>query len=230
MLDFLAEKGMKIDREKQTVKFSRSVIEDMIESVPDKIEVFDRNGQPAFIIGDGIPKIAAGHNAIFWLDSETGKTRNSTVADVEKFARICDKLEVIDMIGIPVMPQDIPKAEATLLYGVKSVIENSTKPIYFSTDRRDVNNSVIELLRAAFGGDLKNQAYGISQLSPTSPLFWEKSVLDAITDTVTSGVPLAILPEPIAGLSAPYTLAGLVTMNNAECISGMLIAQLLKKG
>lgn len=230
MLDFLAEKGMDVDREKQTVKFSRSVIEDMIESVPDKIEVFDRSGHPAFIIGDGTPRIAAGHNAVFWLDSETGKTRNSTVADVEKFARICDKLDVIDMIGIPVMPQDVPKAEATLLYGVRAVIENSAKPIYFSTDRRDVNSSVIELLGAAFEGDLRSQAYGISQLSPTSPLFWEKSVLDAITDTVASGVPLAILPEPIAGLSAPYTLAGLITMNNAECISGMAIAQLLKKG
>jgi two-component system response regulator PhoP len=52
------------------------------------------------------------------------------------------------MIGIPVMPQDVPIAEASLLYGVKAVIENSTKPVYFSTDRRDVNNSIIELLNA----------------------------------------------------------------------------------
>ncbi|MCX6984410.1 MAG: trimethylamine methyltransferase family protein, partial [Lentisphaerae bacterium] len=230
MLDFLSKRGMNTDMEKQTVKFARNVIEDMISSVPDKIEIFDRSGQTAFVIGDGTPRIAAGHNAVFWLDGETGKTRNSTVADVERFARICDKLEVIDMIGIPVMPQDIPKPEATLLYGVKAVIENSAKPIFFSTDRRDVNSSIIELLGAAFDGDLRTQAYGISQLSPTSPLFWEKSVLDAITDTVASGVPLAILPEPIAGLSSPYTLAGLVTMNNAESISGMVIAQLLKKG
>jgi trimethylamine--corrinoid protein Co-methyltransferase len=230
MLDVLAAKGLPVDRKTQTVRFGRSVIEDAVTTVPDRIEMFDRGGRPAFIIGEGVPKVAAGHNAVFWVDSETGKTRNSTVADVEQFARICDALDDIDMIGIPVMPQDIPRAEATLLYGVKAVIENSSKPIFFSTDRMDVNHAVIELLRAAFEGEASTQAYGISQLSPTSPLFWEASVIEAVMDTVAHGVPLAILPEPIAGLSAPYTLAGLITMNNAECLSGIAMAQLLRKG
>lgn len=43
-------------------------------------------------------------------------------------------------------------------------------------------------------------------------------------------MPLAILPEPNAGVSAPYTLAGLLTMNNAECLSGLVMIQLLKPG
>lgn len=76
------------------------------------------------------------------------------------------------------------------------------------------------MLKATFEGDLKNQVYGISQLSPTSPLFWEGNVIDAIMDTVDTGVPIAILPEPNAGISAPYTLAGLLTFNNIECLSG----------
>ena len=49
-------------------------------------------------------------------------------------------------------------------------------------------------------------------------------------DTVPTGVPLAILPEPIAGFTAPFTLAGLVTMNNAECLSGLVMIQLLRRG
>jgi trimethylamine--corrinoid protein Co-methyltransferase len=132
------------------------------------------------------------------------------------------------MIGIPVMPQDIPKAKASLLYAVKAVIENSTKPIYFSTDSCQVNRSCIELLKAGFSGDIKSQVYGITQLSPTSPLYWEKGVTDAFIDTIKTEVPIAILPEPIAGVSAPYTLAGLLTMNNAECLSGFAMIQLLK--
>jgi trimethylamine--corrinoid protein Co-methyltransferase len=47
-------------------------------------------------------------------------------------------------------------------------------------------------------------------------------------DTVETAVPLAILPEPNAGVSAPYTLAGLLTVNNAECLSGLVMIQLLK--
>jgi trimethylamine--corrinoid protein Co-methyltransferase len=230
MLDFLREKGIPIDAEQGIVRFSRSCLEDTLASVPAQFEVFDRNGRPAYVLGDRKPKIAAGHNAVFWVDSDTCQTRPSTVADVEHFARICQELECIDMIGIPVMPQDVPVPKATLLYGVRAVIENSTKPVFYSTDNCRTNRACIELTRAAFQGDFESQVYGISQLSSTSPLFWEHGVLEAIMDTVPTGVPLAILPEPIAGFTAPYTLAGLLTMNNAECLSGIAMIQLLRPG
>ncbi|MHB9038689.1 MAG: trimethylamine methyltransferase family protein [Armatimonadota bacterium] len=230
MLYFLKEKGARVDFDTHVVCFSRSQIEDALSIIPPTFEVFNRDGQFAFTLGDGVPKVAAGHNAVFWLDSVTGEARSSTVADVEQFARICEQLPNIDMIGIPVMPQDGLDQKAALLYGVKACVENSQKPIYFSTDKADVNRGCIELLRTAFTGDLSSQVYGISQLSPTSPLYWEGSVIDAIMDTVETGVPLAILPEPNAGVSAPYTLAGLLTMNNAECVSGLVMIQMLKPG
>ncbi|UCB45826.1 MAG: trimethylamine methyltransferase family protein [Spirochaetota bacterium] len=230
MLDYLAEKGIVVDSENQIAHFTRTAIEDSLNSIPRTFEVFNREGKFAFVLGDGISKIAAGHNAIFWVDTDTGKTRYATVNDVELCARICDDLEYIDMVGTPVMPQDVKDPKSTLLYGVKAVIENSKKPVFFSTDNEKVNNSVIGLLKAAFVGDIKNEVYGISQLSPTSPLYWEENVINAIMDTVETGVPLAILPEPNAGVSAPYTLAGLLTMNNAECLSGLAMIQMLRPG
>ncbi len=230
MLSFLKEKGLDVDKEEMLVKFSRQSVEDALASVPERFDVFNREGEFAFALGDGVPKIAAGHNAVFWYDSDSGLTRESTVADVEAFSRICQALECLDMIGVPVMPQDVPVPQATLLYGLKAVVENSTKPVYFSTDNCRANGACIELLRAAFGGDLKNQVYGICQLSPTAPLYWEQGVIDAFFDTVETGVPISLLPEPIAGISAPYSLAGLLTVNNVEALSGVVMLQLLKKG
>lgn len=230
MLDFLSSRGLCVDFDSQIVRFSQTCIEDALSTIPKRFDVFDREGRFAFTLGDGYPRVAAGHNAVFWVDSETGETRPSTVSDVEVFARICDKLEHIDVLGIPVMPQDVPDPHATLVFAVKACIENSSKPIYFSTDKPDVNRACIELLRAAFKGDMNSQVYGMGQLSPTSPLFWEESVCDALEDTVRTGVPLAILPEPNAGVSAPYTLAGLLTINNAECLSGLVISQLIQPG
>jgi len=230
MLDFLKAKGLRVDAGQAIVRFSRSCLEDTLAGVPPQFEVFDRDGRFVFLLGDRKPKIAAGHNAVFWVDGDTGRTRPSTVADVELFARICQQLECLDVIGIPVMPQDVPDPKASLLYGVRAVIENSTKPVFFSTDNCRTNRACIELIRAAFQGDLSRQVYGISQLSSTSPLFWERGVLEAVMDTVPTGVPLAILPEPIAGFTCPYTLAGLLTMNNAECLSGIAMIQLLRPG
>jgi trimethylamine--corrinoid protein Co-methyltransferase len=230
MLQFLKEQGLAVDGESGVVRFTRAALEDALAATPARFDVFDREGEFAFTLGDGKSKIAAGHNAVFWVDTETGQTRPSTVADVELFARICQDLECIDMIGIPVMPQDVPNPKATLPYAVRAVIANSTKPIFFSTDNCKANRACIDLLHAAFAGDFEDQVYGISQLSSTSPLYWEHGVLEAIMDTVRTGVPLAILPEPIAGFTAPFTLAGLVTMNNAECLSGLIMIQLLRRG
>jgi len=75
MRQALAHKGLPVDAAAQTVRFPRAVIEDMLAACPAKFEVFDREGQPAFVLGDGESKIAAGHNAVFWLDSNTGETR-----------------------------------------------------------------------------------------------------------------------------------------------------------
>ncbi len=230
MFTLLKEAGLPGDENTAVVRMPRARVEAALATVPPHFEVFDREGKFAFVLGDGAPKIAAGHNAVFWVDSKTGETRPSTIADVEQFARLCEALPNIDMIGIPVMPQDVPVPKATLLYGVKACIENSRKPIFFSTDNAPVNHAVMEMLRGAFNGDMREQAYGISQLSPTSPLFWEESVCTALRGTVEAGVPLAILPEPIAGFSAPYTLAGLLTVNNAECLSGIVMTQVIKPG
>ena len=230
MLAFLKKRGLAVDDDKGIVRFTRDCIEDAVSAVPTTFDVFDREGNAAFTLGNGAARVAAGHNAVFWVDSDTGETRPSTVADVEAFARICDGLEQIHMIGVPVMPQDVPDPAATLLYGVRACIENSSKPIFFSTDSAAVNRAVIRLLRAAFAGNLDDQVYAISQFSPTSPLFWEANVLDAVMDTVDTGVPIAILPEPNAGVSCPYTLAGLLTMNNAECLSGLAMVQMLRPG
>lgn len=230
MLRDLADKGLDVDTDRQLVRFSRACIEEAVARSPATIEVFDRTGTPAFVLGDGASKIAGGHNGVFWVDTETGETRNSTVADIDLFARICDDLECIDVISTPAMPQDVSDPSSSLLHAVGAIVSNSTKPLFFSTDGVRINRGAIDMLEAAYEGNFAQEVYGITQLSPTSPLSWERGVLDAIADTLTTAVPLAILPEPNAGVSCPYTLAGLLTMNNAECLSGIAMIQLLKPG
>jgi trimethylamine--corrinoid protein Co-methyltransferase len=230
MLATLKGRGIRTDDEKRLAYFSPRDVENALATVPARFGIFSRDGRPAFSLGDGEPRIAAGHNAVNWVDSLTGETRTSRIADVELFARICQELPNIDMIGIPVMPQDSPDPRATLLHGIRAVIENSTKPLFFSTDNARVNRAAIEMCRAAFSGNLKKDVYAVTQLSPTSPLYWEEGVAEAILDTMETGVPIALLPEPIAGVSAPYTLAGLLTMHNAECVSGITMIQRLAPG
>ena len=231
MLRFLKEQGLAVDEAAAVVRFSRAALEDALAGAPERFEVFDRDGQFAFVLGDRKAKIAAGHNAVFWVDTETGQTRSSTVADVELFARLCQQLECIDMIGIPVMPQDVPNSQATLPYAVRAIDRQQHQADIFLhrqlQGKPGLHRVVASgLLRRYTAAGLWHQpAFADQRRSTGSTAFCE-----AIMDTAPTGVPLAILPEPIAGFTAPFTLAGLVTMNNAECLSGLVMIQLLRRG
>lgn len=230
VLDLLSSHGAIADYDKKVVRLPRKLVEACLAKVPATFDLFDRNGNKAFTVGDRIPKCASGHNAIFIIDAETNKRRSSILKDVENFALISDKLKGIDIVGVPAMPQDVtPKA--TLIYAVKALYENTTKPLFFSTESSTVNKAIIEIMKVIAGkNDISDCPTAISQLSSTSPLLWEEGAADALVDVSREGIPLNILPEPMTGISAPYTVAGLLTMHNTEVLSGIVISQLVRPG
>ena len=229
-LDLLKLKGADVDYDKKLVKISGKMVESCLKTIPRLIDLYDRNGNKYLTLGDGVPKCASGHNAIFIIDADTNERRNSTVKDVENFAIISDRLADIDVVGVPVMPQDVTP-QATLLYAVKALYENTTKPLFFSTESSAINSSVIDMMKVIAGKNhISECPTAISQLSPTSPLLWEPGAVEALIDVATEGVPLNLLPEPMTGVSAPYTVAGLLTMHNTEVLSGIVISQLVRPG
>lgn len=229
-LDLLNSKGADVDYDKKLVKISRKMVESCLKTVPKTIDLFDRNGNKYLTLGDGVPKCASGHNAIFIIDAETNERRNSTVKDVENFALISDRLEDIDVVGVPVMPQNVTP-QASLLYAVRALYENATKPLFFSTESTAVNASIIDMMKIIAGkSNISECPSAISQLSSTSPLLWEPGAIDALIDVAQEGVPLNLLPEPMTGVSAPYTVAGLLTMHNTEVLSGIVLAQFVRPG
>jgi trimethylamine---corrinoid protein Co-methyltransferase len=229
-LELLERGGAHIDYARHMARFPAKLVESCLNTLPAAFALYSRDGRMAMTLGDGVSKCASGHNAIYVIDSTTNERRNSTVRDVEQFAIVSDKLADIDIVGVPVMPQDVTP-QATLLYAVKALYENTAKPLFFSTESSAVNASVIRMMKAVAGmEDVSECPTAISQLSPTSPLFWEDGAAGALLDVAAEGVPLTLLPEPLTGISAPYTLAGLLTVHNAEVLSGIVLAQLMRPG
>lgn len=230
VLEILEKNGAKVDYQKKNAKLPAALVEKCIADAPSRIMLFDRDGKPAFELGEAIPRCASGHNAIFITDADTNDRRYAKVQDVEAFALISDRLRNIDIVGVPLNPQEVPR-KATLLYAVKALYENTRKPLFFSTESREVNLAIIEMMKAVAGkDDISDCPNAICQLSPTSPLYWEQGAAEGVMDAALNGVPLNILPEPMSGVSAPYSVAGLLTVHNAETLSGVVIAQLVRPG
>ncbi len=243
-LDILEKTGLLIDSEPvreilsnggavcndQRVRFPRKLVEDCISKNSPTIQMTDREGKDVYLIGDGTVRFAGGHNAVFVMNGDKGERRNSVLKDVEDFARLCEQLEDIDMVGVPLNPGNVP-SKTMLVHAVAGILRNSRKPIFFSSESRKVNLAIIELAKTTTGfNDFKQRSSMISQLSTTSPLYWETGASEALVECARVGMPLAWLPQPIAGMTAPYTLAGNITVHNTEVLSGMVIAHLVNPG
>ncbi len=66
--------------------------------------------------------------------------------------------------------------------------------------------------------------------APSPPLNWSEFASQNLVDLARAGVPAEIVSMPLAGATAPVTLAGSVVQHAAECISGIVIHQLAQPG
>jgi len=116
-------------------------------------------------------------------------------------------------------------------HGVEAVFSNTEKPLYFPHEGTEVTQAVINIAKTVTGyDDLSKKPVMVFQLSPTSPLSWVESAVDSLIYGAKAGIPCSITCQPLSGMTAPFTVAGQLIMNNAEVVSGMVITQLVNPG
>ena len=230
VLKILEEGGCIVDYDSKVCKFPAELVERCIDLAPSQFQLYDRDGNNPITIGDGVPKCASGHNGVFYIDPQTLERRYATVQDVAEFGIVSEAMNSIEIVGVPLNPMDVP-VKSTLLHAAKALFETTKKPLFLSTENCEVVVSLMDMMRAALGKeDLSETPNAIIQLSPSSPLFWCESTVEGVVEACKAGVPLTVLPEPMSGVSAPYTVAGLLTQHNVEALSGIVIAQTVRPG
>jgi trimethylamine--corrinoid protein Co-methyltransferase len=214
------------------VKIPEHMIRDALKKAPSHIRLYDRTLEKYLELGSGRGAAAAGHNAVKFMDHETGRQRPATCADCDDFIKLVDALDDYEAVAVPIMPQDVP-SKSTILHGFLHTVINTEKHIYFSPDSADATDSILDMARTASGGtavDLSEHSPVTCQLSPTSPLTWDREAADGLIACAEAGVPLSFLPEPFSGMTGPVTVAGLLAQHNAELLSGLVLAQLARPG
>lgn len=222
--------GCKVDYEKEIVKIPAKLTEKCIKSSPSEFKLYSRDRENYLDFGKNLGYCASGHNAIYILDLETMERRLSTKEEIGNFAKISDALENIQVVGVEAMPQDVfPKA--SILHAIDAVVNNTNKHIFYSPENINEAKASIEMLKAVIDGEsLQKTPIGICQLSPISPLTWSKGTIEGVMEIAKTGLPLCFLPQPYCGVTSPITLAGTLVTNNAETLSGLVLAQLVNEG
>lgn len=181
-------------------------------------------------IGDGTPYCASGHNAVFCIDSQTLERRYATVRDVEEFGIVSQWCENVEIGGRSSEPDGCAGPQHAAPCGESVAGDDDKAAVFIHGKLRNCGEPAGHDAAAAGTEEIGSRPNAIIQLSPSSPLFWEASAADGVVATALARVPLNILPEPMSGVSAPYSVAGLLTEHNIETLSGVIIAQLAAPG
>ena len=85
-------------------------------------------------------------------------------------------------------------------------------------------------MKAEAATRLRRKPRAVFDVCPSPPLNWSEFASQNLVDLARAGVPAEIVSMPLAGATAPVTLAGSVVQHAAECISGITIHQLAQPG
>jgi trimethylamine--corrinoid protein Co-methyltransferase len=225
----LEDAGARVDHKTGVARIPEDLVRKSVSSARERtIDLFDRDGVARIRLEGKRTYNISGFDATYTLDSETGQRRPSTKYDVGEFARLADALSNIHVVGTQAIPQDVP-ARSAELHAAQAVLSNTSKHCHFSLSDAQIARAVFEMVRHASGRrDLSSKPPITSMASPTSPLRWEKNAIETLIETASAGVPLHIISQPIAGITAPITLAGVLLLQNVETLTGLVVAQLLR--
>ncbi len=224
-LKLLKDAGATVDFTLKTAKIPHGLIEEMIKKAEKRVTLCGRNPKHDVTLEQGRVHVMTSSTGIKALDLKTGFARASTRKDVEDSAKLADALENLHLYSVMVNALDCPQ-EIMHLEEVDAMLNNTEKHIDTGGLGTIATRDIIRMAAAVAGGldELKKRPILDLMQTPVSPLTHERKNTEGILECSKHEIPLIILNMAQSGGTAPITLAGTLVVNNAEVLSGMLIA------
>jgi len=213
-----------------------AVVAAALAACPKEYTVVARD--PAFdVVMDAAPGDIRVHNmgeAPDVADPRTGEARRATFRDQVLATRVMHHCRYPDSINCLVTPGDVP-GELHPLYSYLAIAAETDKLIGgpgldFPWQARHLA-VMAEAVVGARPGERPGAARAIEMgFSPVSPLRFGPGVCDGIIEAVGLGMAVQVLTNPVAGTTAPASLAGALAQQDAEILAGVVLVQSVAPG
>lgn len=207
------------------VRLPKALVAEALQQVRQQVLLAGREASFDLIVPAAEPpyNTTSGY-APFVKDLETGRTRNSTGRDLMDFAVVSDFLEVIDFFWPIVMPTDEPPPVEELC-ALDISLRHIRKHIQCSCATEKTARWQVRLAAVIAGGEdrLKERPIFSALVSPISPLTFERNAVEAMAALAEAGIPVVPMTMSLSGTTAPATLAGTLTIANAEELATLVI-------
>jgi trimethylamine---corrinoid protein Co-methyltransferase len=230
-LRLLAEAGAEVDQGRLIARIPEHLVREALETTARDFHLFTLDGRSVVHYGGDDVQFDPGSAALAILDPETNRQRVPVTADFVRLVKLVEQLPQIDAQSTSMICGDVVP-EIGDLYRLYIALNYIRKPIITGAFRKDTWWTMKEMLSAAAGGDaaLASRPIAVFDVCPSPPLLWSDLTCQNLIDCARAGIPAELVSMPLAGATAPVTLAAAVVQHTAECLSGIVIGQLAKRG
>ncbi len=158
-----------------------------------------------------------GGTAPFVFDDLSDDLVTPTLSHLTEIARIADRSQAVHFMARGVL---IPGQEVAVM---DTMTAHCRKPLYVAA----VTDAGLERAEALY----RQRGRMTLQFSIiNSPLNVIPDMIPPFLQCLRKGLPVYVSTMPMAGLSAPYSMSGLLTLTHAEALFGITLAQLVNPG
>ena len=207
------------------------LVKDALNTAPQRIVVAGRDRNKRIILEKNKIYFGTGSDCPSLIDPYTDEVRDYTYQDIYNAARISDALPHIDFhmslgltSGVPVLTYD--------RHQFLAMMQGTSKPLVITTVDKEGLADQYRMACEVLGGaeEFAQAPLFVVYIEPSSPLTHSIEAVEKILYAAEMGIPAIYTPCTMCGATAPVTLAGGMVQCLAECLVGVVLAQLKRRG
>jgi trimethylamine--corrinoid protein Co-methyltransferase len=213
------------------VRIPASLVEDALNTAPNEVQMYNRDRQPAMLLGGRKNYYGPGSDCLYIVDHRTQERRQAVLQDVVEASRVSDALSNVDFVMSMFVPSDVDP-EISDVYQMEIMLNNTSKPIIFVTNEFKGCLDAVAMAEVVAGGSDKLSAkpFVACYINVTSGLVHNEEALQKLLFLSEKNIPALYIPLVIAGMTGPVTLPGSMAMLNAGALVGVILSQLKREG
>jgi trimethylamine--corrinoid protein Co-methyltransferase len=222
------ENGARVDDATEIVRIPAAVVERFRAMVPPTITLRGRDPTYDVTFPREVPVVATASSAPDIVDPVTGVTRRATSDDIANIAHLVNHLPGFDVFSISTLADDAPEGQFSLSRFYPA-LKNCVKPCRTSViDVREAEQvlKLGELIAGSREAYWERPFINFGYCSIVSPLTMDYDSTEMLMYYAENGITAYGTIAPMGGLSTPLSLAGMLTLMNAEWLAAAVLAQM----
>ena len=228
----LRDAGADVDETSRVARFPRSLVEEALRLVSRTFSLGARRPGCDLAMNQDKCTLLADGTAMFTLDRETGERRPGLQQDWLEATRLIDALDEVGVYWTMIDASDRGDTLADYVTHVCDIFRNFSKHVQNGSRTPEKSRWLLEVLQTIFGDkETIRRSHPFSfLLCPQSPLVIEGPYTDAYLALLGWDIPVAVMPMPLMGGTAPASLIATTVLGNCETLAMLCLVEVASPG